>query len=100
MGRLHMHYLLYPGPSNAVCEDIPERARHYLREAIKTKDFPYASCIRSASAVDAMLMFNGYTAGKLFTRIKERKSLNEITPEMATIYDAQKSIEFALALAE
>lgn len=71
MGRLHMQYMLYPDPINAVSEDIPERARHYLREAIKAKDSPSASCISSASAVEAMLMFKGYTAGKLFTRIKE-----------------------------
>jgi hypothetical protein len=115
--------LLFPSPPAPVSEVIPDRARHHLTEAIKTKDSPSASCISSASAVDAMLKSKGLITGSLFTRIDQATTQHLITPEMAVwahevrldanderhadlesplpvVNDAQKSIDFALAIAE
>jgi hypothetical protein len=115
--------LIYPTPREPVSIHVPERARHHFEEAINTKNSPSASCISSASSVDAMLKSIGYTEGKLFPRIEKAAKDHKITAEMAvwahevrmdanderhadlnselpTTDDAQKSADFALALAE
>lgn len=102
---------------------VPERARHYLQEAIATISTPSASVVVSASAVDAMLKNKGYKEGSLNSRIEEAANNHLITDEMKTwahevrleanaqrhadetsdlptTKDAEQMIEFAKALAE
>lgn len=111
-----------PAP-RTVSGEIPVRARQYLDEAARTLRAPSASLMVCASAVDAMLKEKGYKAGSLYARIEQAAKDHVITAEMADwahhvrleandqrhadegadlpdIFDAERCIEFALALAE
>lgn len=102
---------------------IPDRPRTYLQQAMDTLHAPAASVMVSASAVDAMLKAMGLTIGSLYSRIDQAASQHLITAEMAawahdirldanderhadeaaagaTLTDAQRCFEFAVALAE
>jgi len=112
----------YPA-STDVDENIPEPARDYLRQALNSLHAPAGSVMLCASAVDAMLKSKGYTKGSLFSRIDQAKDDHLITEEMAlwaheirldandprhadeeeplpSEEDAQKCVEFTLALAQ
>lgn len=107
----------------SVDESIPDRAKQYLNQAIDSKHAPAGSIMLSASSVDAMLKEKGYNSGKLYTRINKAVKDNLITKEMAdwahevrldannqrhadeeaelpNEKDAQKTIDFTLALAQ
>ena len=70
-------------PGTEVDENIPEPARDYLKQALNTLHAPAGSVMLSASAVDAMLKYKGYTEGSLYSRIDKAKEDNLITEEMA-----------------
>lgn len=114
--------IVLPEPRTIPIE-IPERARAYLVEAAKTLSAPAASLMVSASAVDSMLKTKGYKDGNLYTRINKAAADHVVTNEMAewahhirleangqrhaddeeaipTKIEAERSLEFALALAE
>ena len=69
--------------SREVSEDIPERARTYLSQAIESISAPAGSVMLSASSVDAMLKAKALTSGSLYSRIDEAAKQNLITEEMA-----------------
>lgn len=109
--------------SRSVDLTIPERPRRYLQEALDTLHAPSASIMVSASAVDAMLKDCGLISGSLYSRIDQAAKSHLITTGMAewahevrldanderhvdknavapTPSDAQRCVEFALAVAE
>lgn len=102
---------------------IPSRAQAYLRQAADTLHSPSASVVVSASAVDAMLKAKGLREGALYARIAKAAADHLITAEMAAWAhdirldanderhadegaalpdqtDAQRCLDFALALAQ
>lgn len=113
---------LYPD-SKRVDESIPYPASTYLEQALGSIHAPAGAVMLAASAIDAMLKTKGYQEGALFTRINQAAEAHLITQEMAewaheirldandqrhadTIQplpdeaQAQKCVDFALALAE
>lgn len=118
----HDHWAkeIYPN-TTVVDESIPEPARTYLNQAIGTLHSPAGSVMLSATAVDAMLKAKLYKEGSLYARINKAVEDHLITQEMAqwahsvrldandqrhadekvslpTTEDAQRSIDFVLAL--
>jgi hypothetical protein len=112
----------YPAP-RTVAEEIPERPREFLRQASESINQAVGSVMLSASAIDAMLKLKGYKDGSLYVRIDKAAEDHLITKDMAkwahqvrldandqrhadehaplpTIEDSQRSLTFALALAE
>jgi hypothetical protein len=65
-------------------EAIPERARHYLSQAIDSVHAPSGAIVLAASAVDAMLKAKNYKQGSLYDRIDKAAEDHLITAEMAT----------------
>lgn len=113
---------IYPS-LREVSEDIPERARTYLSQAVESISAPAGSVMLSASSVDAMLKAKALTSGSLYARIDEAARQNIITEEMAKwahevrldandqrhsdeqaplpdLAQAEKCVEFATALAQ
>lgn len=109
--------------TQSVKEDIPERPRTYLQQALESAHAPAGAVMLAASAVDSMLKFKGYIDGTLYSRIELAAKDHLITKEMArwahdvrldandqrhadesltlpTAEDAQRVIDFATALAE
>jgi hypothetical protein len=114
---------LYPSGSLGLSDDIPEKAREYLRQALESTVAPAGAIMLAASAVDAMLKAKDLRNGGLSKRINDAASKNLITLEMAqwahdvrldandqrhadedaplpTLDDAKRTVEFALALAQ
>lgn len=114
---------LYPDSQIQLSSAIPERARYYLAQAIESLHTPSGSIVMSASAVDAMLKVKGYKEGTLYSRIKLAAEEKLLTDDMSlwahqiridsnnqrhddedeplpTTSDAQKCIDFVLALSE
>jgi hypothetical protein len=111
-------------PTNKIVQnDIPERPANYLSQAIESVHAPAGAIMLSASAVDAMLKIKGYKDGSLYARVDKAVENHLITKEMGlwaheirldanderhadetapmpTKNDAEKCIDFALALAE
>lgn len=113
---------IWPAP-DMVPMELPERARHYLGEAIASLHAPAASIMVAASSVDAMLKDKGLKDGSLYARIEKAAADHLITDDMkawahevrldandhrhadenaplATQADARKVVEFAKALAQ
>lgn len=109
--------------STEVHEDIPERAKSFLSQAVASIHAPAGAVMLAASSVDAMLKEKGYTNGSLYSRIETAVNDNLLTSEMATWAhevrldandqrhvgdeatiptgdDATKVIDFATAIAE
>ncbi len=109
--------------SRKVSDDIPDRARSYLEQAIASIHAPSGAVMLCASAVDAMLKHKEYSSGSLYQRIEKAVADNLITLEMAkwahdvrldanderhadetaimpTEADANRTIEFVAAFAE
>ncbi|ERV12373.1 hypothetical protein Q072_03775 [Pseudomonas aeruginosa BL18] len=111
-------------PSTKTVEDtIPERARTFLTQAIASVHAPAGAVMLTASSVDAMLKEKGLKDGSLYKRIDQAATEHLITTEMAqwahqvrlganeqrhadedavlpNEADADRAIEFALALAQ
>jgi hypothetical protein len=106
-----------------VDDEIPDRARAYLQQAYESLHVPAGAVMLAASAVDAMLKTKGFTSGSLYSRIDKARDDRVITNDMATWahqvrleandqrhadeerplpsgQDAERSIEFASALAQ
>jgi hypothetical protein len=114
---------VYPSKSVDVGDDIPERSRAFLQQAIESTLSPSGAVMLAASAVDAMLKAKNLKTGSLFERINQAASEHLITADMAqwahdvrldandqrhadetlplpTTEDAKRVIEFTLALAQ
>lgn len=122
LGWDHDVKTIYPS-SIDVSEDIPDRARAYLDQAINSLSSPAGAVMLAASCVDAMLKAKGLSSGSLYARIDQAASQHLITADMATwAHDvrldandqrhadeevplptqdqAQKCVEFAMALGQ
>ncbi|MEX2516663.1 MAG: DUF4145 domain-containing protein [Gammaproteobacteria bacterium] len=109
--------------SLTVEDDIPERPRAYLQQALESLHAPAGSIMLSASSVDSMLKIKGYTEGSLYNRIDAAAQDHLITNEMAawahevrldandqrhademaalpTTEDAQRAIDFVRAFGQ
>jgi len=71
-----------PSPQ-VVANEVPDRARSFLSQAISSLHAPAGSVMLAASAVDAMLKEKGLTKGTLNSRIDEAAKSHLITAEMA-----------------
>lgn len=110
-------------PLQTVPDELPERAKEYLSQAIASLHAPAGAIMLAASAIDAMLKDKGFAKGKLYDRIEQAEAAHVITPEMKawaheirleandqrhadpdaalpTAEDAHKVVEFAKALAQ
>ncbi len=118
------HFVREVFPSaHSISAEIPEKPRMFLKQARESMHAPSGAVMLAASAVDAMLKMRGFVDGNLFSRIKKATEEHLITPEMARWAhdvrldandqrhadqeaalpnqdDAQRSLDFALALAE
>lgn len=120
----HVNHIerIWPAPIE-IAEELPERAREFLSQAVSSLHAPAGAVMLTASSVDAMLKAKGYKDGSLNSRIEAAAKDHLITPEMAAwaheirldandqrhadegavlpnAADAQKVIEFANALAQ
>ena len=112
----------YPGDSS-LDESIDPVAREYLKQCKDSLHAPSGAVMLAASSVDAMLKVKGYKDGSLYQRIKDASAGHIITADMATwahqvrldanderhadesaqfptAEEAQRSLDFAMALAE
>ena len=113
---------IWPTPQT-VDQAVPERSRKFLDQAIASIHAPSGAVMLAASAVDSMLKEKGLKEGSLHSRIVKAAADHLITAEMAAWAhevrldandqrhadeeaalpdeaDAEKSIEFAIALAQ
>ena len=113
---------MWPG-GQGVDEAVPDRAKDYLEQAIKSLQAPAGAVMLAASSVDAMLKVKGLKDGSLYKRIDTAAAQHLITAEMAewahevrlgandqrhaddeaplpTQDDARQAIEFVQALAQ
>jgi hypothetical protein len=104
-------------------DELPPMALKFLQQALESKHAPDGALMLAASAIDAMLKDKGYSAGSLYSRIKEAREAGLLTPDMeawaheirlsaneprhadeqfdgATSEDAEQILAFAKALAE
>ncbi len=114
---------VYPEPTGAVSDALPDAARDYLSQALESVSAPAGAVMLAASAVDAMLKEKGYVQGTLNDRIDKAAEKHLITQEMArwahqvrldaneprhadtrrprpTTSDARRSCDFASALGD
>lgn len=112
----------FPMPTS-IKEDIPDRPRVYLQQALESLHAPAGAVMLAAAAVDSMLKLKGYSDGTLCSRIDKAASEHLLTKEMAlwaheirldanaqrhadekvelpTEDEAKRTTDFALALAE
>jgi hypothetical protein len=116
---------IYPDSEHSKIDDeLPEAAKRYLAQAIDScVRAPDGAVVLAAAAVDAMLKAKQLTVGSLYARIDEAATKHLITDEMAawahevrldandqrhadgqvshaTTEDAQRGVDFVLALGE
>ncbi len=72
---------IYPEPQK-VDQNLPERAKEYLEQAINSINSPAGAVMLCASSVDAMLKEKGLIEGTLNNRIKIAAENHLITKEM------------------
>lgn len=113
---------IWPTPQT-VHDSVPERAKTFLNQAIASIHSPAGAVMLTASSIDSMLKEKGLKEGSLYKRIDLAANTHLITTEMAAWAhevrldandqrhtdeegalpdeaDAQKAIDFALALAQ
>ena len=113
---------IFPEPQT-VEDDIPEKPKAFLEQAIASIHAPAGAVMLASSSVDAMLKLKGYNEGSLYKRIEKAAEDHLITKEMATWAhdvrldandqrhadeaaslpdqdDAQRAIDFTKAFAE
>jgi len=73
---------IWPSPQ-AVAEELPQRAKDYLSQALASIHAPVGAIVTAASAVDAMLKAKGLKDGSLYSRIDAAANNHLITSEMA-----------------
>lgn len=74
---------LFPAPED-LPNDLPERVRIYLRQAIESIHSPDGSVMLAGAAVDAMLKLKGLNSGSVYSRIDEAVKKHILTPDMAS----------------
>ena len=74
---------ILPAPMR-VDNDLPERARVYLGQALGSLHAPDGAVMLAASAIDAMLKDIGLRDGSLYARIEQAQVNGRITADMAT----------------
>jgi Domain of unknown function (DUF4145) len=107
----------------SVAEEIPDKPREFLRQAILSVHTPAGAVVLCACSVDALLKEKGYEKGSLNARISQSVDAGLLTTEMGewahhvrleandqrhadknagfpTQEQAEQSIEFTEALAE
>lgn len=113
---------MFPSPI-ILDSSIPIKAKAYLEQAIESLHAPSGAIMLAASSIDSMLKDKSYKEGSLYARINTASTDHLITKEMAswahqvrlganderhaddeaplpTDKDAQRTVDFALALAE
>lgn len=113
---------MYPSEIS-IDDNIPEKARAFLTQAVDSLHAPSGAIMLAASAIDSMLKEKGLKEGKLYSRINKAAKNHLITESMAKwahevrldanderhaddnaeLPDgkaAKKTVDFALALAE
>ncbi len=71
----------FPEARNAP-EEIPQRARNYLQQALESKHAPDGAVMLAASAIDCMLKDKGYKDGSLYSRIEKASQDGLFTSQM------------------
>lgn len=120
---MNQEVLEYYPQASKVSQDIPERPRIFLSQALESMHAPSGAVLLAASAIDAMLKLKGLNEGTLNSRIEKAVSEHLITEDMGkwahsvrldandqrhadessnlpTESDAQRCLDFANALAE
>lgn len=115
--------LEYFPATRSVADDLPERPRSYLQQALESLHAPAGAVMLAASAVDSMLKEKGFEKGSLYSRISEAEENGIITGDMAkwahevrldandqrhadnsaalpTEEEASRTLDFAMALGE
>jgi hypothetical protein len=69
--------------SPTVDDEIPDRPKAYLQQALESLHAPAGAIMLCASAIDAMLKIKGYDSGSLYERIDTAANDHLITQEMA-----------------
>ena len=69
--------------AKSINEDIPERPRTYLKQALESLHAPSGAVMLASSCVDAMLRAKGYRDGSLYARIEKAANDHLITSEMS-----------------
>ena len=72
---------LHPSTEVELDDDIPERGRVFLRQAIDSTRSPSGAVMLAASAVDALLKAKGLKVGSLYERINEATAQHLITTD-------------------
>jgi hypothetical protein len=75
-------YCLWPA-ARSVADELPERAKIYLKQAINARSAPDGCAMLCGSAVDAILKDKGFEKGSVYSRIDEASKTGLLTPEMA-----------------
>ena len=106
-----------------VDEELPERAKNFLKQAYESRHAPDGALMLAASSIDAMLKDKGLKSGTLYKRIEDATEKNLLTSEMsqwaheirlsaneprhadddfdgATAQDVEQILEFASALGQ
>lgn len=73
---------VYPS-IESVDKELPERARHYLQQAIGSLHAPDGAAMLAGSAVDAMLKKKGLKSGSVYARIDKAVEKHVLTKDMA-----------------
>lgn len=74
--------LVIPEPQS-VDQDLPERPRRYLEQALNSLHSPEGAIMLAGSAIDAMLKLKGYVAGTVNQRIKQAVDDHVLTDGMS-----------------
>ena len=69
--------------SRTISEELPERPRAYLQQALESLHAPAGAVMLAASAVDAMLKVKGLSDGNLYSRIEKAVNNHLITADMS-----------------
>lgn len=106
-----------------VDEELPERAKKFLKQAFESKHAPDGALMLAAASIDAMLKDKGFKTGSLYERIELAAKANLLTCEMrdwaheirlsaneprhadddfdgATVQDIEQILEFSSALGQ
>jgi len=73
---------IIPSPDE-VDEDLPDKPRRYLEQAINSLHAPDGAIMLAGSAVDAMLKLKNYTEGSVYVRIQQAVSDHVLTEGMS-----------------
>jgi hypothetical protein len=79
--RVVADYVL-PSPKN-VDDDLPNRARRYLEQAVQSLHTPDGAVMLAGSAIDAMLKEKGLVTGSVYARIEQAVTEGILTKDMS-----------------